>query len=82
MAQTVSYGNQKSKASKAKWNICITYPWLSTNLGCALTLFPIEVSLDWIVQEESVLVEVVLGFLLRHAYGLGEGLPGWLSNCK
>ena len=81
MAQTVSYGNQKTKQVKLS-GIYITYPWLSANLGCALTLFPIEVSLDWIVQEESVLVEVVLGFLLRHAYGLGEGLPGWLSNCK
>lgn len=35
--------------------------------------------MNGIIQEQVVLVEVVLGLLLRHAHGLREGLPRWFS---
>ena len=50
------------------------YPGLSANLGCTGAALTVEISLDGVVEEESVLIEVILGLDLRHSNGLGEGL--------
>jgi len=47
-----------------------------------LTLLAGEIGLDRVIQEESVLIEVILGLDLGHTHGLCEGLSGWLSNSK
>ena len=50
----------------------MTYPWLSADLGGASPGLAVEVSVDGVVEEEGVLVEVVLGLLHIHAGGLAE----------
>ena len=51
-----------------------TYPWLGTDFGRAGALFPVEVGLNGVVEEESILVEIILRLLLRHSHRLREGL--------
>ena len=57
-----------------------TYSWLSADLRRTGSLLPVEVSLDWVIKEQVVLVEVVLGLLFSHADGLGEGLSWRLQS--
>ena len=51
-----------------------TYSRLGADLRSTSATFPVEVSLDRVVQEKSILVEVILGLLLSKAVSLGEGL--------
>ena len=55
-----------------------TYTGLSADFGRARSILPVEVGLDWVIEEESVLIEVVLGLLLGHTHGLREWLFGRL----
>lgn len=48
------------------------HPGFSTNLRGTGTCFPVIVSIDWVVEEERVLVEVVLGLFDLHSGGQGE----------
>lgn len=50
------------------------HPWLGTDFGRAGALFPVEVGLNGVVEEESILVEIILRLLLRHSHRLREGL--------
>jgi hypothetical protein len=60
-----------------------TYPGLSADFRRTSSLLPVEVGVDGVVKEESILVEVVLGLLLSHAGRLREGLAGRLySNSR
>ena len=55
-----------------------TYTGLSADFGRARSILPVEVGLDWVIKEESVLIEVVLGPNLGHTHGLREWLLGRL----
>ena len=59
-----------------------TYTRLSTDLGSALSGSPVIVSLDGVIQEQSILVEVIAWLLLCHSDGLGERLSGGLQDHK
>ena len=50
----------------------LTYSWLCADLGSAGAGLSVLVGVDWVVEEESVLVEVVLGLLDLHPGGQGE----------
>jgi len=46
------------------------HPWLGTDFGRAVSRFSVQVGLDGVVEEESILVEVILGLNLGHSDGL------------
>ena len=51
-----------------------TYSWLCTDLRGAGARLSVLVGVNWVVEEEGVLVEVVLGFLDLHPGGQGESI--------
>ena len=57
-----------------------TYPWLCSDLGGTGASLTVDVSIDGIVQEERILIEVVLGLDGCHSAGLVEREFGFLKN--
>lgn len=55
------------------------HPWLSTDFRCASFRLPVVISLNGVIEEEGVLVEVVLGLLGLHSFRERECLSGRLS---
>lgn len=55
------------------------HPWLSTDFRCASFRLPVVISLDGIIEEESVLIEVILGLLGLHSFRKRKSLSGRLS---
>ena len=49
-----------------------TYSWLCANFGGTGASLTIDVGIDGVVQEESILIEVVLGLDGCHSAGLVE----------
>ena len=60
----------------------MTYPGFRADFGRTCAVFAVEIGLDRIVQEERILVEVVLRFLLCHPHGLAESLSWGLKTTK
>ena len=58
----------------------LTYSGLSSDLGGTGTALTVKVGLDWVVKEQSVLIEVILGFFFSHPDGLGECLSRGLYH--
>ena len=52
----------------------MTYPGFRADFGRTRSVFAVEISLDRVIQEERILVEVVFRFLLCHPHGLAESL--------
>ena len=67
-----------SELLRANRHFSDTYTGLSADFGRARSILPVEVGLDRVIKEESILVEVVLGLLLGHTHGLREWLLGRL----
>ena len=60
----------------------MTYPGFRADFGRTCSVFAVEISLDRVIQEERILVEVVLRFLLCHSHGLAESLSWGLKTTK
>jgi len=56
------------------------YSWLSSNLGGLAFLFSSNISLQRIIMEEVILVEIVLGLDLAQSLSCAEAPCGFLDQ--
>jgi len=57
----------------------LTYARFSTDFRCIRPGFPVEIGLNRVIKEQSILIEIVLGFFWRHFDSVREGLARRLS---